>query len=51
MVKKAYFYNNLQKVELVKISNPTAFTRVLQYFTNSILSTEINGNNRVNITN
>ena len=36
MVKIAYFYNNLQNVELVKISNPTAFTRVLQYFTNSI---------------
>jgi hypothetical protein len=36
MVKIAYFYNNLHKVELVKFSNPTAFARVLQYFTNSI---------------
>ena len=36
MVEIAYLYNNLQKVELVKIPNITAFTRVLQYFTNYI---------------
>ena len=40
MIKKAYFYINLQKFRLVKLSNPATFTRVLPYFKSFQYNTE-----------